>query len=316
LLPCHGGGALARRIVAAAPWSVHVIELVEVRRLPGHREAEGLALVLAAMGIRSWIVSEEGGTRLCVPAADRERALSELALYDRENASPVPVPGGRPFLAGLDAALTYWAILLGFFVADQTRFLGFDWLPMGAVQSGEIGAGAWWRTVTSLTLHADGEHLFGNLALGGALLLIAAQLLGQGLAALAILLAGAAGNLVNALLQPAQHTAIGASTAVFAALGILSGHLRLSRPVRWRGGIRRWAPVSAGILLLVFTGTGGERTDIGAHLAGFLAGGLAGLGLARWRELIATGRHAQRLYAALALGLLALAWLAALLSGG
>ena len=42
-----------------------------------------------------------------------------------------------------------------------------------------------------------------------------------------------------------------------------------SRVVPWRGGVRRWAPLGGGIMLLVFLGFSGERTDIGAHVAGF-----------------------------------------------
>jgi hypothetical protein len=80
-----------------------------------------------------------------------------------------------------------------------------------------------------------------------------AQLLGSGLAWLAILLAGALGNALNALVQSPKHTAIGASTAIFGALGILSGYMRRSRVVPWRGGLRRWAPLAGGVMLLVFS---------------------------------------------------------------
>src|SRR4029450_7798933 len=69
---------------------------------------------------------------------------------------------------------------------------------------------------------------------------------------LAILLGGALWNALNALVQSPEHAAIGASTGIFGALGILSGYMRRSRVVPWRGGLRRWAPLAGGGSLLVF----------------------------------------------------------------
>jgi rhomboid protease GluP len=149
-------------------------------------------------------------------------------------------------------------------------------LAVGSAQADLIRDGAWWRTVTALTLHVDHGHLLGNLVAGVVFGLLVAQLLGSGLAWLAILLAGALGNAVNAALQAPDHTAVGAPTAVFGALGVVSGYTRQRRTIPWRGGLRRWAPLSAGILLLVYPGFGGERTDVGAHVAGFAVGAVLG----------------------------------------
>jgi len=73
-----------------------------------------------------------------------------------------------------------------------------------------------------------------------------------------------------------QHETIGASTAVFAMLGIVGAYA-------WRTGstgvtrwAHRWAPLVAAVALLALTGAGGERTDVVAHLAGFLAGAVMG----------------------------------------
>ena len=56
------------------------------------------------------------------------------------------------------------------------------------------------------------------------------------------------------------------------------GYTRQRRTVPWRGGITSWAPLAAGILLLVYLGFGGERTDVGAHVAGFAVGAVLGFG--------------------------------------
>ena len=96
------------------------------------------------------------------------------------------------------------------------------------------------------------------------------------------------------------------------ALGILSGHMRRRRMIPWRGGIRRWAPLAAGVMLLVYLGFGGERTDVGAHVAGFAVGGVLGLALAHFSAHVRQGPRAQRLYGLLSCSLVSLAWLLAL----
>jgi membrane associated rhomboid family serine protease len=139
-----------------------------------------------------------------------------------------------------------------------------------------------------------------------------ARYLGGGAAWLAIVASGALGNLANAFLSGPGHRSIGASTAVFAALGLLTAWC-------WRRGFRpgasrreRLAPVVAGIGLLAFTGTGGVDTDVGAHLTGFVAGFLGGLVFARLG--FPERRGAQLACGALAAGSVALAWIAAVAS--
>lgn len=291
--------------------------LVEVGRFRRRADAEPYALTLVAMGIDCEIASAGWGVALLVAEPDAERARREIAAYARENA-PVPQPTAEPRAGshGLGAALFCCLLLLFFHGADQRLLTGIDWSAIGAAQAGLIGAGEWWRAVTALTLHADALHLLGNLAAGLAFGLLAAQLLGSGLAWLAILLGGVFGNLLDAALSVPEHTAVGASTALFAALGLLAGYWRRARVVPWRGGVRRWAPLAAGVLLLVQLGTGGERTAVGAHVAGFVVGTLEGLALAQLAPWVPRGPHAQRLYGALACGLVALAWLLALRHAG
>ena len=79
-------------------------------------------------------------------------------------------------------------------------------------------------------------------------------------------------------------------------------------------GIRRWAPLAAGILLLVYLGFGGERTDVGVHVAGFAVGAVLGLAVGRYSAHVPQRQHTQRLHGVLTCGLLSLAWLVALCS--
>jgi membrane associated rhomboid family serine protease len=76
--------------------------------------------------------------------------------------------------------------------------------------------------------------------------------------------------------MPPTHSAIGASTAVFATLGLLAAYSwrrRTGRSARWP---YRWAPLIAAVALLALLGAGGEHTDVLAHLTGFFAGTLLG----------------------------------------
>jgi rhomboid protease GluP len=98
--------------------------------------------------------------------------------------------------------------------------------------------------------------------------------LGSGLGWTLLLLSGVLGNLLNILLR-GEHLSVGFSTAVFGAVGLLSG-LHMRRGAGFGKGLL--LPLGAALSLLAFLGTEGERTDLGAHLWGLAAG--LGLGAA------------------------------------
>jgi membrane associated rhomboid family serine protease len=91
-----------------------------------------------------------------------------------------------------------------------------------------------------------------------------------------VLLTGALGNLANAALQLPGHRSIGASTAVFGAIGLLSAFQFWSKFRRPGHRLKAWLPLAAGLALLGLLGASGERTDLMAHLFGLLAGLLLG----------------------------------------
>jgi membrane associated rhomboid family serine protease len=195
--------------------------------------------------------------------------------------------------------------------------LSLDWFGAGRLVAGRVVAGEWWRTVTALTVHLELDHLGGNLVFGAFFGYFIGRYLGRGIGWLAVLVAAALANAETAFSLEPSHGSIGASTAVFAALGILTaytwrrGFLR-ETPWRWRVG-----PIVAGLGLLAFTGAGGENTDLFAHLAGFVTGFGSGLGLGRWLAPRALrSRTTQRVCAALALALVAGSWTWALIAAG
>jgi membrane associated rhomboid family serine protease len=114
-----------------------------------------------------------------------------------------------------------------------------------------------------------------------------------------------------------EHRSIGASTAVFAALGLLTAFTwrrGFLRETPWRGRI---APIVAGIGLLAFTGTAGENTDLLAHLFGFVDGFVGGVVLARWAHLEwLQRRRVQSLCAGIAALTVLGAWVWALVAAG
>ena len=180
----------------------------------------------------------------------------------------------------------------------------------GRVDGELIRQGELWRTITALMLHADLKHLAGNLVFGTFFGLFAGRVLGSGVAWLAIVLAAAFGNLLNTLLLSPEHASIGASTAVFAALGLVAGHVwhaKLMRQDRWP---LRIGPVVGGLALLMYTGTGGPNTDIGAHLMGFICGFTAGVLLVRVRHRLHDA-GLQRKAGLVAAGIPVAAWLVA-----
>jgi membrane associated rhomboid family serine protease len=95
-----------------------------------------------------------------------------------------------------------------------------------------------------------------------------------------VLLAGIGGNWMNAAAHQAFHSSIGASTAVFGALGLLCGPAVVRRRRSGLRGRMLLTPLAAGLGLIAMLGVGGVRTDIWAHLFGFIAGVLLGLPLA------------------------------------
>jgi rhomboid protease GluP len=271
------------------------------------------ALVLEAVGLRP-VVHGVGGSWIVVVAphhVTEARKEIDAWLKEREAVRPEapprrPLADARPGVAGYVLLMIAVALAVGNFALDR------DWLTAGRIDGAAMHAGEWWRAVTALTLHADLAHLAGNLFFGSLFGWFAGRYLGSGIAWLLILLAGACGNVVNVLILGEGHRAIGASTAVFAALGLLGSLGWTGRRGSAQGWIYRWGPVVAAVALLAYTGAGGERTDIGAHIWGFVAGlgaGLLAAGIPR--PLLLRGR-VQGLCGAAVLGAVIVAWALAL----
>lgn len=276
-----------------------------LRTVADFRRAMDLSLVLDEEGIRHELRSLAPGTwTLLVEDADAERADRAVRAFEAENVPPAPVPQLEPEETAGDSAPALAGMIFALILLALPWVQTPTWHERGAADAAAILRGEWWRTLTSLTLHADEAHAAGNAALGGILLALLSRRVGVGLAALMLVASGAAGTACAAALLRRNFVSIGASTAVFGVLGVLCA-LEAIHP---RSRRRAFVPLGAGLALLGFLGTS-ARADLAGHLFGFGAGLALGFAIGRARLRVAAG---QALCLAAAVAAPSLAWWRAL----
>jgi membrane associated rhomboid family serine protease len=247
-------------------------------------------LVLEARAIPFEVVEWEGGWALTVAPYVARAAQEEVNRYTAERAaarrseaaktSYIQIFSRRFGGAGYGAVGFAFTLLFTAYAAGSQWF-GVDWYDAGAIEAQGGLRQQWWRAVTALTLHLDQEHLFGNLLFGIGAGVLCSRIFGTGLAWLGILAAGTCANCLELFFAPLDYRAVGASTAVFAGLGLLAGYAwrqRLPLRERW---IYRGTPLIAGLFLLALLGAGNEHVDVLGHLLGFASGLALGWTFAR-----------------------------------
>lgn len=249
----------------------------EVYRSPNRAACQDRALVLLAVDIQSTVRFDGVDWTLSVAPADALRAMAHLHQYQIENvpAPPAP-PSPRLFGYAWVGASLYVLVLVGVTLAIANGWWRPDAFDLGALDAVRVQAGQWWRLWTALTLHLSADHLVANLGGGVWFGYLAARQLGSGTAWLLIVTGAALANGLEAQWAPATYRSVGASTAVFTALGLMAAHSWKTRLPLRQTRARRWAPLVAGVVLLGWLGTAGEGTDVVAHLLGFAVGGLLG----------------------------------------
>lgn len=255
-------------------------------------EAEDYALAALALGRETSLRREGDAFVILAAAADAETLRREFALYAAERAAfPAggEAPEPSPFHGGPDQARVPTLLwILGLLAAyhGQREIPGFTDRFANSSRA-LLERGEWWRPFTALFLHADLGHLSGNLVFGAALFSWVTSCLGPRAGWLAIFASGTLGNLLAAWIQhPADpgYQSLGASTALFGALGILTAlstrHRRRevqASPARPKPKpLSSLGPAVAGLILLAWLGAGERPTDVLAHTLGFAAGCLSG----------------------------------------
>jgi rhomboid protease GluP len=277
-------------------------------------------LAILAMGHAYWTILHEGHYVICVAAKHASAVRVELLEFAalagaRKRSAPLKY---HDFDLGWLSFLLCAGVLIAGFIWQQTT------VQLVSVGKGDavamVEGGEWWRAITALTLHADIVHLVSNLVSGLGFAFFACRFFGAAFGWFLILLSGISGNILNAFVYyPETHTSIGASTAIFGTLGILTGvgiWAAFSAPER-RWMLPHWlVPLFGGLTLLGLFGMGEADVDVAAHISGFICGLLLGyagacfqgvlLGLNRWRLMVGGG----------ALVVIGLGWSWAFIVGG
>ncbi|MFO0593346.1 MAG: rhomboid family intramembrane serine protease [Polyangiaceae bacterium] len=250
------------------------------------RKAREWSLVLQSS--ETWHTTRwtPNGYILLVRDADYESAATSIDRYEAENRDfpPRRTKEQARFAPSMAAPFIFLA-LAAFFVVTGPVFKYSAFFQRGTAVTSLVLSSEPWRAVTALTLHADTAHLLGNAISGTVFASAVHRRLGPGGGSLAILASGIAGNVANAFYHQAlgqtDHRSIGASTAIFGAIGLLAAtQLFLNRRKdSGERGFLAWAgPVIGGLALLGTLGAGGAMTDLGAHLFGLAGGAVIGIG--------------------------------------
>jgi membrane associated rhomboid family serine protease len=234
--------------------------------------------VLCAAGLEYRLSRDGEDWTIHVPVALADRARHEVAAYEADVSA---WPAAPPILAASPRPRVSWSPLwaagyLAAFHLWQGPFAGSNPLHRLAAADRERWlAGEWWRAATALTLHADAGHLLGNLAALALLGHAVCREMGAGVGWCAIVASGILGHALQAVLTRSIAVSVGASTACFGALGILTSLQTLRRLRRYRrigAGRAPWlTPLAAGLGILAMLGAA-PSSDLGAHLLGFVAG--------------------------------------------
>lgn len=284
--------------------------LVVILKKLSEDEANTYRLVLSSTGISCHLKRGEHGWDISVNDMDYENAINAIEKYFEENQDFQSTDDSfydeyQRTYTGIWVSIILLACHVAFAMSDKSEFF----IRTYGSSAFHILHGELYRSATSLMLHANALHIMGNIAgiiiFGTAVCLI----MGWGVGWFMILMTGITGNLVNALLFQPDRISVGASTAIFGALGILSAY-QFIRKFRQPGQkIKAFLPLSCGLALLGILGSG-ENSDLMAHLFGFSGGIILGSFYSILvKRPISKEYQAYTLF--LTLGILALAWMKA-----
>jgi rhomboid protease GluP len=295
---------------------------VDVFRSARQRACDERAFVLDAVGIENEIELDGEAYAVRVEAPLQALALHHLWQYEQERGAVRLVEPEVPVQPhAWRGALVYALFLLTVPLVVAQGWLPQDPYSIGVMDPVQIRAGQWWRGWTALTLHWDATHLLGNLLAGMLLGYAAGQIWGNGRAWALIILAAAAANLLEAGFGYTPYVSAGASTAVFAALGLVAAWSWRTRRRYAHNWMRRLVPLVAGIAVLALLGGGdgdpagidntNDNTNVLSHALGFVMGALAGMAVASERGARWLGALSPWAASVIATGQVVMAWIMA-----
>jgi len=261
-------------------------DLAEAGFYPTATEGFEHGLVVLAMGHAFWLLRHDSGYRLLIEPQWLDPVRHQLAGFDRENTlwPPPPIADASPARKIKMVTPLLWALAVLAVFRAENQYPG-RLEALGAVDPQAIfHHGEWWRLGTALFLHADLSHLLSNLFSGVFIFSAVVTTIGLVRGWLLLALSSIAGNLAAAAMHySTPYESLGASTAIFAGLGLLTGRairaiLQTAHPHRWRAV---FVPFASGAILLGLYGAGGVEVDALAHVTGFAAGLAAGAAVAK-----------------------------------
>lgn len=251
-------------------------DLVEVGSYVSMDAGFERGIVALAIDAPFWLMPTDGGFRLLVRPENAARVREQIAWFDEESAGWPPRPIAAPVAARPVDLLTplLWLVVVVVSFWIQGRLPG--WTAFGAMDVRAVfERGELWRAFTALFLHADLGHLVSNTLSGVFVFSAVVTTLGRLRGWLLLAVAAVLGNFAAAAAHAgSEYRSVGASTAVFAALGLLTGRavravIGVRHPHRWR---TIFVPLAAGVAVLGLYGAGEQRVDVVAHVTGFAAG--------------------------------------------
>lgn len=215
------------------------------------------------------LLDEDLHGELAPPAARDAAVAQRPALHQRrleriadELGDPDVAPWVTIAVSALCAGLWTWQVTQHGFFPDA-----YDIEQVGGLR--EDIDGFWWRFWLANVLHGSVEHFVGNIAIFGLIGTLLERAVGH-VRMLALVVLGAAGCSVGALMVHPDEVSVGASGIVFAAFGMAAAVDPLARRAVGRAG---WLLSLLGVGFSTFV----AGISSGGHLGGLLAGG--GLGL-------------------------------------
>ncbi|MDQ8183986.1 rhomboid family intramembrane serine protease [Pelagicoccus sp. SDUM812002] len=277
------------------------------------RQAHEAGLSVLACGHPYWVRIVEGRFLLVVMSDRAEKLKREIDMTAAKNRF------WPPRALDLSApSLSKWPTIA--FMLMLALVFGFQYEYPSIVTSGlnsseGLEAGECWRILTAVTLHSDIGHLAGNLLGLSVFAYLSCRYMGNGLGWAVILAAACLANLSNAWLRSGEDfSSLGASTAVFAALGLLAGYpvgsyLRAKVEIQARDWL---LPFFGACVAFAWMGGGEFPTDVPGHFWAFGYGSALGLVVAWSGVARRLNPWVQALLLSIAWGSLAFCWLLAL----
>jgi rhomboid protease GluP len=276
-------------------------------------QADSYGLVLDAYALPYSTKRSDSGWEIWVDETIHNRALELIEQYIVENPH-IPIPDSQETETYQRTFTGIWASLILMVCSIAVNMSGNadKIVSEYGASAYDILHGEFYRTVTALMLHSGYPHLAGNMAGIAIFGTAVCSITGAGVGWLMILLTGILGNLANAALFRYGHISIGASTAVFGAIGILAAY-QLSKKIKMPGQrMKAWLPFAGGLALLGLLGSS-MHSDVTAHLFGFTAGICLGLLYALYLYYLLEKKH-QIYCMGVTIGTVVLSWARVLFS--